>query len=84
MSLVLDLYIAHNRFGNSADPTLDGNLHYSNDMDRSLDETTVDKIRKYHSDYDNNSPNPLFKLIVTCNKISVVHSDRGRMLYSVV
>jgi hypothetical protein len=61
VSLVLDLYIAHDRFGSSVDPTLNVNLYYPDDIDRSLDETTVDKIRKYHSDYDNNPPNPLIK-----------------------
>jgi hypothetical protein len=29
-------------------------LHYPNDIDRSLNETDTDKIRKYHSDYNNN------------------------------
>jgi hypothetical protein len=29
---------------------------YPNDIDRSLNEVVVDKIRKYHIDYDNNPP----------------------------
>jgi len=29
--LVLDLRIAHERFGSSSDPSLNGNLHYPND-----------------------------------------------------
>jgi hypothetical protein len=36
VSLVLDLRIAHDRHGSSVDPTLNGHLHYPNDMDRSL------------------------------------------------
>ncbi len=33
--LVLDLRLAHDRFGSSSDPTLNGRLHY-NDIDKSL------------------------------------------------
>jgi hypothetical protein len=55
--LVLDLRITHDRFGSSSDPSLNGNLHYPNNIDRSLNETTDDKIRKYHADYNTNPPN---------------------------
>ncbi len=37
--LVLDLRIAHDRFGSSSDPSLNGNLHYPNNIGRSLNET---------------------------------------------
>jgi hypothetical protein len=47
---VLDLRIAHDRFGSSSDPNLNGNLHYPNDIDRALNEAAADKIRKYRSD----------------------------------
>ena len=47
--LVLDLRIAHERFGSSSDPNLIGHLHYPNDIDRSLNEAAADKIRKYRS-----------------------------------
>ena len=56
MALVLDLRIAHERFGSSSDPTLNGHLHYPNDIDRSLNEAAADKIRKYRADYNNNPP----------------------------
>ena len=56
MPLVLDLRIAHERFGSSSDPSLNGNLHYPNDIDRSLNEAAADKIRKYRTDYNNNPP----------------------------
>ena len=48
--LVLDLRIAHERFGSSSDPSINGHLHYPNDVDRSLNETADDKIRKYRAD----------------------------------
>jgi hypothetical protein len=34
VSLVMDLRIDHDRFGSSSDPSLDGNLHYPNNIDR--------------------------------------------------
>ena len=39
--LVLDL-IAHDRFGSSSDPSLNGQLHYPNDIDKSLNEAATD------------------------------------------
>jgi hypothetical protein len=50
--LVLDLHIVHDRFGSSSYPTLNGTLHYPNpnDIDKSVNETADDKIRKYLTD----------------------------------
>jgi hypothetical protein len=45
--LVLDLRIAH-RVGSNTDPTLNGHLKYPNNLDQSLNDKAVDKIRKYH------------------------------------
>ncbi len=45
--LVLDLHIAHERFGSSSDPSINGHLHYPNDVDRSLNEFATDKIHVY-------------------------------------
>jgi hypothetical protein len=56
VSLVMDLRISHDRFGSSSDPSLNGHLHYPNDVDKSLNETVVDKIRKYRADCTNNPP----------------------------
>ena len=44
--LVLDLRITHDHYGSSSDPSLNGHLHYPNDLDRSLNETADDKIRR--------------------------------------
>ena len=59
VSLVLDLRIAHDRFGSSSDPNLNGHLHYPDEIDRSLNEAAADKIRKYRTDYNNNPPNTI-------------------------
>ena len=54
MPLVLDLCITHERVGRSSDLSLNGNLRYPNDNDRSLNEVATDKILKYRGDYNNN------------------------------
>jgi hypothetical protein len=41
MPLVLDLHIAHDRFGSSSDPSLNVHLHYPNDTDKSLNESVM-------------------------------------------
>jgi hypothetical protein len=70
--LVLDLRIAHDRFGSSADPNLNGHLHYPNDMDRSLNKDDTDKIRKYRADHHNNPPPAI-------SFMSAVFSTSGRL-----
>ncbi len=59
MTLVLDLRIAHDRFGSSSDPSINGHLHYPNDVDRSLNEAVADKIRQYRADYNNRTSNAI-------------------------
>ena len=50
---MLDLHIAHERFGSSSDPSINGHLHYPHDLDRTLNEDAADKIRQYLADYNN-------------------------------
>ena len=69
-SLVLDLRITHDRWGSSSDPSINGHLHYPNDIDRSLNEAAADKIRKYHTDY--NPPNDI-------SFMSAIASTSGRL-----
>jgi hypothetical protein len=73
VSLVLDLRITHDRFGSSSDPNLNGNLHYPNNIDRSLNESADDKIRKYRADYNNNPPKTVsfMSVIVSTSSTSV-------------
>ncbi len=53
MPLVLDLRIAHERLRSSSDPSLNGHLHYLNDLPGPLNEAVADKIRQYRADYNN-------------------------------
>ena len=79
--LVLDLRIAHDRFGSSSDPSLNGNLLYPNNIDRSLNETVNDKIRKYHSDYNNNPPDTVSFMPAIASTYGRLHSEFVRLLF---
>ena len=60
--LVLDIHIAHGRFGSGSDPSINGHLnklHYPNDLDGSLNEAAADKIRQYLTDYNNRPSNTI-------------------------
>ncbi len=79
-SLVLDLRIAHDRYGSSSDPSLNGHLRYPNDIDRSLDEDDTDKVRKYRTDYNNNPPNTVSFMSSIASTSGRLHSEFVRLL----
>jgi hypothetical protein len=81
VSLVLDLLIVHDRFGSSSDLNLNGHLHYPNDIDRSLNETATDKIRKYRADYNNNPPNDTSFIPAIASMSRRLHSEFVRLLF---
>jgi hypothetical protein len=72
---MLDLLIDHDRFGSSSDPSLNDHLHYSNDIDKSLNESSTDKIRKYRVDYNHNP-------LSTVSFIPPIDSTSGRLQVS--
>ena len=49
--LMLDLRIAHERFGSSSDPSINGHWHYPHDLDSPQNESTTEKIRQYRADH---------------------------------
>jgi hypothetical protein len=57
--LVMDLRIAHDRFGSCSDPSLNGHLPYPNDLDGPLNEAAADKIRQCLADYNNRPSNAI-------------------------
>ncbi len=73
--LVLDLRITHDRWGSSSDPRINGHLHYPNDIDRSLNETVTDKIRKYLDDYNNNPPSSVTFIPTIPSTSGRLHSE---------
>jgi hypothetical protein len=81
VSLVLDLLIGNEGWGSSSDPTLNGNLHSPNDIDMSLTESDDDKIRKYHTDYNNNPPNGISFMSTIPSTSRRLHSDFVRLLF---
>ena len=81
VSLVLDLHLAHDRFGSTSDPTLNGHLKYPNDLDRSLNVTVTDKIRKYRVDHNKNPPNAISFIPVIPSTSGRLHSEFVRLLF---
>jgi hypothetical protein len=79
--VVLDLRIAHERFGSNSDPSINGHLHYPNDVDRSLNEAASDKIRKYRDDYNNNPPNAISFMLAIASTSWRLHSEFVRLLF---
>ena len=79
--LVLDLRIAHELFGSSSDPSLNGNLHYPNDIDRSLNEAAADKIQKYGADCNNNPPSAVSFMPAIASTSGRLHSEFIRLLF---
>jgi hypothetical protein len=79
--LVLDLRIAHTRFGSSSDPSRNGHLHYPNDIDRSLNEAAADKIRKYRADCNNNPLNAISLMPAIASTSGRLHREFVRLLF---
>jgi hypothetical protein len=79
--LVLDLHIAHDRFGSSSDLNLNGHLHYPNDIDGSLNEAAADKIRKNRADYNNNPPDTTSFMPAVATTSGRLHSGFVRLLF---
>ena len=79
--LVLDLRITHERIGRSSDLSLNGNLRYPNDKDRSLNEAAADKILKYRADYNNNPPHVVVFIPSIDSTSGRLHSEFIRLLF---
>jgi hypothetical protein len=78
---MMDLRISHDRFGSISDPSINGHLRYPNDMDRSLNESATDKIRKYHADYNNNPPSSVAFIPTIASTSGRLHSEFVCLLF---
>jgi hypothetical protein len=81
VSLVLDLRVVHDRVDSSTDPTLNAHLHYPNNLDQSLNDTVVDKKRRYRPDYSNNPTRGVGfmpPIVITSGRL---HSEFIRILF---
>ncbi len=79
--LVLDLLIAHDRFGSSSDPSINGHLHYPHDLYRSLNEAAADKIRQYRADYNNRPSNAISFMPAIASSSGRLHGELVRLLF---
>ncbi len=79
--LVVDLRIVHDRVGSSADPTVNGHLKYPNNLDQSLNDAAVDKIRKYRPDYNNRPPSVVSFMPTIPSTSGRLHSEFVRLLF---
>ncbi len=83
--LVLDLRVAHDRVGSSADPALNGHLRYPINLDQSLNDTSTDKLRKHHTDYNFNPTRGVGFMPVIVSTSGRLHSEFIRILvYSLI
>ena len=71
--LVLDLHIAHERWGSSSNPSLNSHLHYPADIDRTLNEAAADKVLQYRADYNNLSHAIAFIPAIASTGVSTVN-----------
>ena len=65
----------------SVNPSLNGHLHYPNDIDKSLNETAGDKIRKYRAEYNNNLPIVVSFMVDVVSTSGRLHSEFVRLLF---
>jgi hypothetical protein len=79
--LVLDLRIAHDRMGSSADPSLNGHLKHPNNLDQLLNDAAADKIRKYRADYNNRPPSAVSFMPAIASTSGRLQSEFVRILF---
>jgi len=81
LSFVLDLRITHERFGSSSDPSINGHMHYPNDLDGPLNETVAEKIRQYRTDYNNRPSNAISFMSAIPSTSGCLHSELVLLLF---
>jgi hypothetical protein len=59
------------------DVCINGHLHYTSDLDGTLNEDVVDKIRQYHVDYNNRPPNTISFMTAIPSTSGSLHSEFG-------
>jgi hypothetical protein len=65
----------------STDPTLNGQVRYHNNLDQSLNVTSVDKVRKYRVDYNMNPPNTVSFIPTIASTSGRLHNEFVRLLF---
>ena len=65
----------------SADPSLNGNLKYPNNLDQLLNDVAADKIRKYRADYNNRPPSAVSFIPAITSTSGRLQSEFVRILF---
>jgi len=82
MNLVMDLRITYERWGSTSNPLFNGRLHYPlPDIDKPLNDDTVEKIREYHADYSNRPSNSTSFIPVVPTTFDRLHCELERILF---
>jgi hypothetical protein len=71
----------HDRFGSRSDLSLNGHLHYPNDIDKSLNQAAADQIRKYRADYNHSPPTTVAFIPTIASTSWRLHSEFIRLLF---
>jgi hypothetical protein len=72
--------MTHERFGSSSDPSINGRLHYPNDLDGPLNEAAANKIHQYRADYNNRPSNSISFMPAIAGTSGRLHSEFARLL----
>ena len=72
VSLVL-IGIVHESWGSRSDTSLNGHLHYPNELHGPLNEVVTDKIRQYRADYNNRPSNVISFMSVIVSTSEHLH-----------
>ena len=78
---VMDLHVAHERWGSSSNPSLSGHLHYPADIDRTLNEAAVDKVLQYRADYNNRPFHAIAFMPAIASTSGRLHCEFVRLLF---
>ena len=81
MTLVLDLRIAHERWGSSSNTILNDHLPYPTDIDRTLNETADDKVIQYRTDYNNRPSHVITFMSAIASMSGNLHSEFVCLFY---
>ena len=74
-------YTDPERWGSNSDPSINGHLHYPNDVDGPLNEAAVDKIRAYRADYNNRPSNAISFMPAIASTSGRLHSEFVCLLF---
>ena len=74
-------YTGPERWGSNSDPSINGHLHYPNDLDGPLNEAAADKIRAYRADYNNRPSNAISFIPAIASTVGRLHCECVHLLF---